>query len=234
MKFNHPCPPLCRRRKAFGLVVLALLLTLAHAGCAATPTLEPTAAPLAEEPTPTVQPSATPTVVTPTPEPTATEQPTSTPTVATPTPQPTATEQPTNTPTPVPPTPEPTPTVPPTNTPTVVPPTPTVPPTNTPTPVPPTPEPTPTTPPPTATLVPTPTLAPTVIPPAPAPPRQDCVDINTAPKEELRRIIHIDEVRADELIRRRPFRSVDQLTRIPGIGPARLRDIKEQGLACVP
>ena len=48
------------------------------------------------------------------------------------------------------------------------------------------------------------------------------------------RIIHIGEVRVDDLIRLRPFSSVDDLTRIDGIGPGRLSDIKEQGLACVP
>jgi hypothetical protein len=31
----------------------------------------------------------------------------------------------------------------------------------------------------------------------------------------------------------RPFASVDQLTRVNGIGAARLRDIKAQGWACV-
>lgn len=59
------------------------------------------------------------------------------------------------------------------------------------------------------------------------------VDINSAPKEELVKIIHIDNVRADELIRLRPYKSVDGLTKIRGIGPGRLVDIKEQGVACV-
>jgi len=65
--------------------------------------------------------------------------------------------------------------------------------------------------------------------PAPA----GCVDINSASFEELQAIIHIGPARAEELIRLRPFKSVDGLTRIDGIGPARLEDIKEQGLACV-
>jgi DNA uptake protein ComE-like DNA-binding protein len=63
-----------------------------------------------------------------------------------------------------------------------------------------------------------------------------CVDINRASVEQLRRIIHIDEVRAREIVtlrRERTFASVDQLNRVRGIGPARIRDIKEQGLACV-
>ncbi len=59
------------------------------------------------------------------------------------------------------------------------------------------------------------------------------VDINTAPLEDLTKIIHIGEVRALELISLRPFASLDDLARIKGIGEARIKDIKEQGLAWV-
>ena len=74
--------------------------------------------------------------------------------------------------------------------------------------------------------------------PTPVPqPDDNCgpgqVNINSASKDDLMLIIHIGEVRSDELIRLRPFRSIDDLTRISGIGEARLRDIKEQGIACV-
>jgi competence protein ComEC len=61
----------------------------------------------------------------------------------------------------------------------------------------------------------------------------DCVDINTAFKSELTEIIHIGDKRAEQLIRLRPFHSVNDLTRISGIGDGRLADIKEQGIACV-
>jgi endonuclease YncB( thermonuclease family) len=63
-----------------------------------------------------------------------------------------------------------------------------------------------------------------------------CVDVNAAPREELMRIVHFDEVRsaeAVELRERRPFADVRDLTRIRGIGPARVVDIEAQGLACV-
>lgn len=60
-----------------------------------------------------------------------------------------------------------------------------------------------------------------------------CVDINTASKEELMTIIHIGDVRADQLIQLRPFDSVDQLTRIKGIAAGRLKDIKAENIACV-
>lgn len=59
------------------------------------------------------------------------------------------------------------------------------------------------------------------------------IDINTAPLEDLMKIIHIGEVRAVELISLRPFSSLDELTKIKGVGEARLKDIKKQGLAWV-
>ncbi|RKD24721.1 hypothetical protein BEP19_09360 [Ammoniphilus oxalaticus] len=61
----------------------------------------------------------------------------------------------------------------------------------------------------------------------------DCIDINTASKEELIQIKHIGTDYADQLIALRPFGSVDELTRIKGIGEGRLKDIKAEGLACV-
>jgi hypothetical protein len=75
-------------------------------------------------------------------------------------------------------------------------------------------------------------------PPLPAPPTaprapSTCVDINSASSADLQRIIHIGPERAQELVRLRPFTTVATLTRINGIGAARLRDIQSQGLACV-
>lgn len=62
---------------------------------------------------------------------------------------------------------------------------------------------------------------------------EEKIDINTAPLEDLLKIIHIGEARARELISLRPFFSLDELTKIRGIGEARVKDIKEQGLAWV-
>ena len=59
------------------------------------------------------------------------------------------------------------------------------------------------------------------------------IDINTAPLEDLVKIIHIGETRALELISLRPFFPIDDLSRIKGIGPSRIEDIKNQGLAWV-
>ena len=62
---------------------------------------------------------------------------------------------------------------------------------------------------------------------------QDRVNINTASLEDLIRIIHINETRANDLISKRPFTSIEDMERITGIASARIVDIKEQGLAYV-
>lgn len=60
-----------------------------------------------------------------------------------------------------------------------------------------------------------------------------CIDINSAPAGQLEQIIHIGPERAAEIMSLRPFKSLDDLIRVSGIGPARLQDIKNEGLACV-
>ncbi len=77
------------------------------------------------------------------------------------------------------------------------------------------------------------TPAPETSTPTTTAPIESCVDINNASREALLNISHIGESRVEDLISGRPYSSVDQLTRISGIGPARISDIKEQGLACV-
>lgn len=62
------------------------------------------------------------------------------------------------------------------------------------------------------------------------------VDLNTASSLELQRIIHIGEKRAEDIIilrEQRPFTSLDDLNRVPGLGKQRIIDIKNQGLAFV-
>lgn len=61
----------------------------------------------------------------------------------------------------------------------------------------------------------------------------NCIDINTASVEEVQQIIHMGSTRAQELIDKRPFRSINDLTNITGISKTRIGDIKQQGLACV-
>ncbi len=63
-----------------------------------------------------------------------------------------------------------------------------------------------------------------------------CIDINTAPQKELEKIKHIGESRAKQIITLRGeklFSFIDELDRVAGIGPARVADIKQEGLACV-
>ena len=60
-----------------------------------------------------------------------------------------------------------------------------------------------------------------------------CVNINTASEEEVQQITHIGAALAIELIKLRPYETIDELIDINGIGAARLQDIKAQGVACL-
>ena len=63
-----------------------------------------------------------------------------------------------------------------------------------------------------------------------------CININTAPEEELIQIIHIGIARAQQIIQLREerlFSSVEDLIRVSGIGLATLTAILNQNLACV-
>ena len=65
---------------------------------------------------------------------------------------------------------------------------------------------------------------------------EQCVDINSASIDALTGIVHIGEARAKEIVDVRdaaPFEQLQELTRIDGLGPARVDDIKEEGEACV-
>lgn len=59
------------------------------------------------------------------------------------------------------------------------------------------------------------------------------VNINTASSQELSRIVAVGTSRADDVIRHRPYNSLDDLERLPGISKARITDIRRQGVACV-
>ena len=76
-----------------------------------------------------------------------------------------------------------------------------------------------------------------VAPAAPAQPSSNCqagqVDINTASEEQLMTIIHIGTTRVADLVSLRPYRTIDGLDNISGIGDARMADIRAQGIACV-
>ena len=65
--------------------------------------------------------------------------------------------------------------------------------------------------------------------------RRGTVDINTAPVDALVAIVHIDDERARQIVvarEDRPFESLDELrVRVSGIGPARLDEIRAEGVA---
>lgn len=65
------------------------------------------------------------------------------------------------------------------------------------------------------------------------PKEEICIDINQASPKQLQEIIHIGEGRAEAIIESRPYKSLDELMKINGISEGRLKDIEEQGLACV-
>lgn len=60
-----------------------------------------------------------------------------------------------------------------------------------------------------------------------------CININIASTAELQQITGIGEAYAAEIIRLRPFETIDELAEIKGIGPGTIDAIKEQGLACI-
>lgn len=60
-----------------------------------------------------------------------------------------------------------------------------------------------------------------------------CININIASTAELEQIAGIGEAYATEIIRLRPFKTIEGLAEIKGIGPATVDAIKEQGLACI-
>ena len=59
------------------------------------------------------------------------------------------------------------------------------------------------------------------------------ININTATLEALKEITQIGPARAQIMFELRPFSSVDDMVRVPGITATALEKIKTQGLACV-
>lgn len=59
------------------------------------------------------------------------------------------------------------------------------------------------------------------------------INVNAASISELTQIVHIGPVIAERIVAERPFLSLDDLTRVSGLGASRVRDIQAQGLACI-
>lgn len=64
-------------------------------------------------------------------------------------------------------------------------------------------------------------------------PADGCVDLNSADLDLLQDIVHIGDDRAAAIVQGRPWTSVGDLSSIDGLGPGRLADITDQGMACV-
>jgi competence protein ComEC len=60
-----------------------------------------------------------------------------------------------------------------------------------------------------------------------------CIDINAASSAELQEIESIGPSLADAIIKERPFKTIEELDSVKGIGQGKISAIKEQGLACV-
>src|ERR1035437_4522527 len=61
----------------------------------------------------------------------------------------------------------------------------------------------------------------------------DSIDINNATLSQLDEIISVGPAIAQRIIDSRPFSSIDDLSKVKGIGPKTLQKIKDQGVACV-
>lgn len=60
----------------------------------------------------------------------------------------------------------------------------------------------------------------------------ECIDLNTSSSKQLESLPHIGEARAALIVEGRPWRNVEALRRISGIGPSRLEDIIVSHLLC--
>ncbi|WKA51351.1 MBL fold metallo-hydrolase [Planococcus liqunii] len=60
-----------------------------------------------------------------------------------------------------------------------------------------------------------------------------CLDINKASTAELQEIAGIGASLAEAIVKERPFKTIEELDKIKGIGNGKISAIKEQGLACI-
>ncbi len=69
--------------------------------------------------------------------------------------------------------------------------------------------------------------------PPPAAPGSGCVNFNSAGYDDLRRIKHVDDKIANEILKKRPFSGWDDLVdEVNGIGENNVKDIQAEGLGC--
>lgn len=56
------------------------------------------------------------------------------------------------------------------------------------------------------------------------------VNLNTASRDELERVPQIGKERADELVRRRPFSSWEEVKRVPGFEEGMVENLRQSGV----
>ncbi len=61
---------------------------------------------------------------------------------------------------------------------------------------------------------------------------QNQINVNSASLKELDKIIWVGPATAQRIVDARPYKTIDDITKAKGIGSAKLREIKKQGLAC--
>lgn len=64
------------------------------------------------------------------------------------------------------------------------------------------------------------------------PPEPECVGINEASVDELERLPHVGPARAEDIADGRPWASVERLREISGIGEGRLKEIADSDIVC--
>lgn len=60
-----------------------------------------------------------------------------------------------------------------------------------------------------------------------------CIDLNEASAEQLAKLPNVGPARAEQVIDMRPWGSVDELTRVSGLGDASVRKIEDSELVCL-
>ncbi|MGM0987780.1 MAG: ComEA family DNA-binding protein [Pseudomonadota bacterium] len=66
----------------------------------------------------------------------------------------------------------------------------------------------------------------------PATSKPECIDLNTSRISRLDELPHIGPARAEDIVEARPWTSANHLSRINGLGTARVQEIQASDLLC--
>ena len=59
-----------------------------------------------------------------------------------------------------------------------------------------------------------------------------CLDLNEATVDQLAELPNVGSVRAEQIISKRPWDGINELTRVRGLGEASVQEIQNSGLLC--